>query len=229
VLQLRNALKEDPSMAAAHLLLGNLQLGFGRPADAEASFDRALSNGADKAALALPFARAYAAQGKLEILLERSSPQGLPLQPKLEILLLRGTALEKMEDHAAAQRTFEEARALDPYSVPVRLALANTLLATGQVAKAAGLVDEAIKLTPKDPNALVMRASIALRRSDLKAALADYSKAIALDSDNLDAMVAEAGVLIDLGRLEEAERALADIEKIAPGEPYAAYMRASAG
>src|SRR5207248_9961182 len=124
---------------------------------------------------------------------ERSSPQGLPLQPKLEILLLRGTALEKMEDHAAAQRTFEEARALDPYSVPARLALANTLLATGQVAKAAGLVDEAIKLAPKDPNALIMRASVALRRSDLKAALADYSKAIALDSDNLDAMVAEAG------------------------------------
>ena len=226
VIQLRNALKEDPDMAAGHMLMGNLQLKYGDPAGAEASLDRALRNGASRLEVALPMAQAYAAQGKLDALLEQASPDGLPLQPKREILLLRGIAQEKKDDHAAAERTFEEARAIDPYSVPVRLALANTLLSAGQAAKAASLVDEAIKLAPKDPSALIMRASIALRKGDLKAALADYSKAIALDPGSLDAMVAEAGVLIDLGRMEEAERALADLEKFAPNEPYAAYMRA---
>ena len=118
VIQLRNALKEDPDMAAGHLLLGKLQLKYGRPADAEASFDRALRNGAAPVEVALPLAQAHAAQGKLDALLERALPEGLPLQPRLEILLLRGNAQEKKDDHAAAERTFEAARALDPSSVP---------------------------------------------------------------------------------------------------------------
>ena len=60
----------------------------------------------------------------------------------------------------------------------------------------------------------------------MQPALADYAKAIALDSGNLDARLAQAGLLLDVGRLDDADRAVADLEKISPREPRAAYLRA---
>ena len=71
IIQLNNALQKDPSMLAAHVLLGKARLKNDDPAGAESSFEKALKLGVDRAEVALPLAQAYAAQGKYEVLLER--------------------------------------------------------------------------------------------------------------------------------------------------------------
>ncbi len=127
-----------------------------------------------------------------------------------------------------ALRSLDEARVLDPQSVPVRLALVNVLLRTGDKARATSVLEETVKLAPSDSAVWNLRASLSHLSGNLPAALADYAKAIALDPRNVDALVAQAGILLDLGRLEEANAALANLQQVAPKEPRAAYLQAVA-
>jgi cellulose synthase operon protein C len=228
IIQLNNALQKDPTMLAAHVLLGKARLKNGDPAGAETSFEKALKLGVDRVEVTLPLAQAYNAQGKLDLLLERIMPTGLPRQSQIEILILRGNAQSDKGNMADALRSFNEARALDPQSIPVRLALVNFLLRTGDKTRATAVLDETIKLAPNDSAVWNLRASLAHASGNLPSALADYSRAIALNPLNQDALVAHAGLLLDLGRLEEAELALANLQQVAPREPRAAYLRAVA-
>lgn len=228
IIQLNNALQKDPNMLAAHVLMGKARLKNRDPAGAETSFEKALKLGADRMEVTLPLAQAYALQGKSDVLLERILPAGLPRQSQVEILILRGNAQADQGNAAGALRTLDEARALDPQSVAVRLALVNMLLRTGDTTRATSVLDETIKLAPNDSAVWNTRASLAHLKGNLSAALADYAKAIALDPSNVDALVAQAGLMVDLGRLEEADLALANLLKVAPREPRAAYLRAVA-
>lgn len=228
IIQLNNALQKDPNMLAAYALMGKARLRNRDAAGAETAFEKALKLGADPTELALPLAQAYAEQGKSDALLERIVPAGLPKPSQVEILILRGNAYADKDNRADALRSFDEARALDPQSIPVRLALVNFLLRTGDRTRATAVLDETIKLAPNDSAVWNLRASLAHVNGNLRAALADYAKAIALDPGNVDALVAQAGLLLDLGRLEDADLALANLLKVAPREPRAAYLRAVA-
>ncbi len=228
IIQLNNALQKDPNMLAAHVLLGRARLKNGDAAGAETSFEKALKLGVDRAEVALPLAQAYAAQGKSDALLERIMPAGLPRQSQIEILILRGNAQADKGNTADALRSLDEARALDPQSIGVRLALVNVLLRTGNKTRATAVIDETIKLAPDNSAVWNLRASLAHLNGNLPAALADYAKAIALDPGNADALVAQAGLLLDLGRLEDADLALANLKQVSPREPRAAYLRAVA-
>ena len=91
------------------------------------------------------------------------------------------------------------------------------MLRTGQLTRAATAGDEMIKLAPNESAVWNLRASVAHLKGDLKAALADYAKAISLNSGNVDARAAQAGLLLDLGRLDEADRAVADLQTAVAG------------
>ena len=123
-------------------------------------------------------------------------------------------------------RTFDEARAFDALSVPVQLARANLMVRTGQLASATTLVDEMVRLSPDNSAAWNLKASVAHLKGDLRAALAGYEKAIALNPNNLDARAALAGILLDLDRLDDADKAVAELLRVSPREPRGAYLRA---
>ena len=141
-------------------------------------------------------------------------------------MLSRGHAQMAKGDFKLAARTLDEARALDPNSVTVRLAQAKLSLRLGDMNRAATLIEEALKLSPDAPAAWNLRASVAHLKGDLQTALAGYAKAIEFDANDIDARVAQAGLLIDLGRRDDAERALTELRRISPREPRAAYLRA---
>ena len=226
IIQLNNALQKDPGMLAAHVLLGKTRLRNADPAGAELSLEAALKLGVDRAEVTLLLAQAYSAQGKYDVLLERITPGGLPRQTQVEILVLRGNAQAESADLAGAMRSFEDALALDPRSIAAQLARANALVRTGQLPRAATLANEIVKSAPNESAAWTLRASVEHLKGNAPAALADYTKAISLDSGNLDARAAQAGLLLDVGRLEEADRAVADLQSASPRDPRGSYLRA---
>ena len=78
IIQLKNALQQDPKLLAAHALLGKAHLANGDAAAAEDTLEKALQLGVDRSEIAIPLARALAAQGKHRAVLERFPAEAVP-------------------------------------------------------------------------------------------------------------------------------------------------------
>jgi len=226
IVQLKNAIQADQTMLAAHVLLGKALLASGDPIGAEVEFEESLRQGVSRAEVLTLLGQAYLLQGKYGTLLERVTPAGLPIAEQVDVLVLRANAQAEKDNVFVALKTLDEARKLDPHSVSVRLAQATLNVRKGDLALANKLTDEALSLAPKSAAAWNMHGSLQQSSGDLQGALASYAKASTLNPKYLDPRVARAGLLIDLGRIDEADRELAVIKEIAPHEARASYMRA---
>ena len=72
--------------------------------------------------------------------------------------------------------------------------------------RAAEYADKAILLAPDEANAHSVRARIHAEAGELEQALVRYDQAIALNPSNSDTLVSSAGVLLNVGRTDEADR-----------------------
>ncbi|PKO38734.1 MAG: PEP-CTERM system TPR-repeat protein PrsT [Betaproteobacteria bacterium HGW-Betaproteobacteria-6] len=226
IIQLKNAIQADQRLLAAHVLLGKTLLESGDPIGAEVEFDESLRQGANRAEVITFLGQAYLQQGKYNLLLERVTPNGLPVAPQVGVLVLRANALVENGSVADASRVLEEARMLDPNSAMVRLAQANIGMRKGDMVLAKKLSDEALSLGPNNAGAWNVHGSLLQASGDREGALQSYAKASALSPQYIEPRIARSGLLIDLGRIDEAERELAMVKKIAPQEPRSAYFRA---
>jgi putative PEP-CTERM system TPR-repeat lipoprotein len=226
IIQLKNAIQADQRLLAAHVLLGKALLESGDPVGAEVEFDESLRQGVSRAEVMIFLGQAYLMQGKYNVLLDRVTPAGLSVAQQVGVLVLRANALAEKDNIPLALKALDEARVLEPGSVSVRLAQAAISLRKGDSALAKKLTDEALALAPNDPGAWNSRGSLQQSAGDREGALESYSKASALNPKYLDPRITRAGLLIDIGRIAEAERELVAIKEIAPFEPRAAYFRA---
>lgn len=226
IIQLKNAIQVDQKMLTAHMLLGKALLASGDPIGAEVEFEESLRQGASRAEALPLLGQTYLLQGKYDALLERVTPGGLPLPQQVDVLVLRANAEAEKGSAFAAPKTLDEALLLDPRSVSVRLAQATLNMRKGDLVRANKLTDEALQLAPNNGPAWHMRGSLQQSAGDLQGALTSYTKSATLNPDYADPRVARAGLLIELGRIDEADRELVAIKKIAPLEPRGSYMRA---
>ncbi|MBK8120479.1 MAG: tetratricopeptide repeat protein [Sulfuritalea sp.] len=226
VIQLKNALKEDQKMLAAHLLLGKALLKNGELKGAEAAFEEALKQGVNRGEVALPLGQVYLALGRPEAVIERISASGLPPALQVEVLTMRGNAYNESFNTRLATQSFDEARAIDPKSASPLIAEIPMLIAAGQLDRAKENAAKAVELAPNNANAWNMKASVSHASFDMAGALFAYDKALTLEPRHVDARVARAGLLIDLKREADARKDLDFLRTSASDEPRAAYLRA---
>lgn len=226
IIQLKNAIQADQKMLAAHMLLGKALLASGDPIGAEVEFEESLRQGVSRTEVVPLLGQAFLLQGKYDTLLERVTPGGLPLAQQVDVLVLRANAQAEKASAPTALKTLDEALALDPRSVAVRLAQATLNLRQGDASLANKQLDEALSLAPNNAAAWNLRGSLQQFAGDRQSALSSYSKASTLQPEYLDPRLARAGLLIDLGRVDDADRELVAIKKIVSMEPRASYMRA---
>jgi tetratricopeptide (TPR) repeat protein len=122
-----------------------------------------------------------------------------------------------------------------PRSAEPRVALASAYLQRaretgepGLYARADGLLAEALSLRPGDPDALVVRAGLALSRHDFRDGLALARRAQAARPDALAAYPALVDALVELGRFGAAERtlqAMLDAKPTLAGYARVSYLR----
>jgi putative PEP-CTERM system TPR-repeat lipoprotein len=227
VIQLKNALQQDPKYLSAYILLGRAHLANGEPADAEAAFEKALELGVARSEIAVPMAQSLHDQGKYEALLERFPVEGLPGSQKLELLVLRGHAHKWLGDPKAAARAFNDARAIDPKYAPALLSLADLAAEQGRRDEAVKLADEALALAPRDPRLWNLKGSLAHGAGDVRAALEAYGRALELDPGSGDPRIARASLLVELGRLDEAAADIEYVVKTRAQDPRAHFVRAA--
>lgn len=226
IIQLKNAIQADQKMLAAHMLLGKALLISGDPVGAAVEFEESLRQGVSRTEVIPMLGQAYLLQGKYDLLLERVTPGGMPPAQQVDVLVLRANAQAEKESALPALKTLEEALALDPRSVAVRLAQATLNMRQGNFKLATKQLDEALSLAPNNAAGWNIRGSLQQATGDQQGALGSYSKASTLQPEYVDPRLARAGLLIDLGRIDEADSELAAIKKIVPLEPRASYLRA---
>ena len=226
VIQLKNAIQQDQKMLAAHLLLGKALLKNGDLKGAEAAFEEALKQGVNRGEVAIPLGQVYLALGRPEAVIERIQATGLTPALQVEVLTMRGNAYMEAGNNSQARQSWEQARAIDPRSALPLIAEVPMLLATNRLDQAREKAEKAIELAPNNASAWNMKASVHHAALDAKNALAAYDKALSFAPKHVDARVARAALLIDLGREPDARKDLDYLKTIAEDEPRAAYLRA---
>jgi putative PEP-CTERM system TPR-repeat lipoprotein len=228
VVQLKNALQQNPRLLPAQVLLADAYLRLGMSAAAEAALDTAAQLGADRAVLAPRLAQALRGQFKFQDLLRRVQPTGLPPPVAAEVLIERAAAHTGLGEFRQAAQSLDEAARLDPRAARVHVAQGTLRLKQGDLKGATASAQRALELDRGDAHAWNLRGSIAHVRGDVAGALEDYAQALGLDPEHLDARLARAGLLMDAQRHNEAEADLAVLRRLAPGDPRAAYLFALA-
>ncbi len=224
VVQLKNALQQNPKLLPAQVLLAEAYLLNGSPAAAEAALMEAEKLGADRTVTAPLFAQSYVRQFKYRLLLDRVSPEGLPSPVAADVLVQRAAAYMGLGNLKQAEQSLRQAEKFSPESASVRIAQGTLLLQQQNLAAAKTMAEQALAMAPNDPGSWNLKASIAHLGGDVQTALSAYGKALSLNPEYLDARVARAGLLMDLNRKQEAE---ADIKALAPysaADPRAAYL-----
>lgn len=228
IIQLKNALQIDKNMLPVHVLLGKALLASSEAIGAEVAFNEALRLGVNRAEVVIPLARAVMAQGRPQELLDKPvfSTAGLPAATQAQLLLLRASAGVDLGGAAAAMRSIEEARAIDPSSPDSWLAEVPLRIRAGQYREAEAAADRAMLLSPSSAEALYLRGTVAHIQGDAASALASYAKALKLEPTHTEALVSRAGLLTDQKRVPEASADIAELLRSSPNDPRGFYLSA---
>ncbi|AVR96867.1 PEP-CTERM system TPR-repeat protein PrsT [Pseudoduganella armeniaca] len=221
IIQLKNAVQQQPDNAEARLLLGQLYVDSGDMLSAEKELRRARDAGAAPAPVLAALGRALLAQGQYERALAETANATEPAA-----LALRGQALLGLGRTGDARSAFEEALRRQPGLVEATLGLARLALAGGDSAQARQLTEQAIKASPASVDALRLRGD--LQRADGKrdAARAAYEQIVAQKPNNVQALVDLANLDIEAGRFKEARTRIAQARKAQPNSLLIFYSQA---
>ena len=226
IIQLKNALKADPGLLAAHLLMGRAALRHGDYSAAEVALREAQRRGVSRAEYVIPYAQLLLITGRQKELLESLQPADLPSGVKYELTLIRAQALLETNQYPLADTTAREALALAPGSPAAIILRSRIALHSGRPEDAARLAAEATTAGPKDSGAWVIRADVAYATGQLSQAISFYDRALELAANNSEALLGRSSALMDSGRMADAKASLLALAKADPKEPRSAYLRA---
>ena len=226
VIQLKNALQENPRNIAARVLIGEAYLRLGAGAGAEKEFKRARKDGADDALTLIPLAKAYLLQRKYDELLRRITSGGRGVALEADILVMHGRAYLATNDLDKAEQAFVAASRLRPDAAAPILGQAMLALKRGDLASAESLAERASAMAPADAETWYVKGEIRRANNDMPGALDDYDQAIESDDGMVAARIARVAVLIELNRDGDALAEIERIDALVPDDPQAAYFHA---
>lgn len=228
IIQLKNALKDTPNNLPVQLLLGKALLENGDVVAAEVAFNEALRLGVNRAEVVERLGRSMVAQGKqLDMLAHPAlQPAGLPNGLQLQMHVLRAGAQADLGQIAPALKSIDDARRLDSRSPDVWLAEVPIRIRSKKFTEALQAVDHALSIAPNMAEAHYQKGSILHVQGDLTGATASYTRALQLDANHVEALIAQIGLQLDANRLEEAARDAIALQRVAPKDPRGSYFKA---
>ncbi|MFT3719941.1 XrtA/PEP-CTERM system TPR-repeat protein PrsT [Pseudorhodoferax sp.] len=228
VIQIKNVLQKQPDSAEARYLLGTALLASGDPSAAEIELQKARDLKYDDNQVVPKLAMALVQQGKARKVLDDfasvqlSSPSAVAdLQTSL------GGAYSATGNQQAAREALNKALAADPQNAVALLAKARYTLADQDVDGALAQVDALLARDPKNAEAWRFKGDLqqyVKRQPD--EAVASYRKAIEAKPTDARGYFGLVGLLTRQGKLEDAEKELVSLRKIAAKHPETMYLDA---
>ncbi|HUG99750.1 MAG TPA: XrtA/PEP-CTERM system TPR-repeat protein PrsT [Gammaproteobacteria bacterium] len=219
IIELKNALQEDPVHLEARLLLAEASLKAGDAATAVKEFERAVDLGADVDAIRLAYAEALVRTGRSARALELADPEAAPAAERPRVHWMRGLALTALGRFDEAGEAFDIARQDPDQAFAADIGRARLALARGDLAAARAVLDSLGTAGERDAEYWEILAFVQLREGEPGAAAESLRNAIKHVKESFGAQrfllrgsLAEA--LLSDGKVEEArtvaERLLGD-------------------
>ena len=169
VIELKNALQQNPENAEARAQLGKLYIKQGDPASAEKELRKAMQLGKDKNELLPELGQTMLQQGQFQKLIDEVQvPAGAAPLLRARILALRGNAYVSFKQHDKAKASLDEARTLAPDLADVYTGLAALAMVEQKDAEAAALIETAIAKDPKRATTWLMKGYLLQAKDKLR-------------------------------------------------------------
>lgn len=224
LIQLRNAVKDDPDNAEARLALGTAYLEAGDPRAAEAEFDKAERLGIAPDRISVPMAEALLRQGRYDEVLSTVEPGDREPDLEARVLTARGFALTGLKRFDEAEEALIAALEVKP-TPEILVGLAQVNAEQGDFDEAGDYADRALEIDPKVVAAIALKGDLARRSGDEETARALFAEAIELDPANIPARLARAAMLLADGEPEQAEGDVEAVLSRVPNHPLGNYLR----
>lgn len=207
LIQLKNAVAQNPENAEARLQLGSLHLELGDAVSADKELRKAASLGVAADKIQPLLARTMLQQAKFKELLEEITPEQAKASPVL--LARRGDAHLALGEKDKAKEAYEAALAVNDKAGDGLIGLARLAATENDLAAASRFVGDATTRDPGNAEAWMMLGNLQRSQGKVKEALAAYDKVLAINPAHRSANLEKAYVHIGANNLAAAK---ADID-----------------
>ncbi len=233
---LNEAVKRDPSLGPAHLMIARLQaLPGGNPTQAAAAADKAIELLSPDRGNRLQLAEAHVVRGNLSDDKEKQAAdydKAVELAPAdADIRRTRGLFRMLRDQFAAAREDFSVAIEQTPDDPGLHEALGMAYMLDSEIPEAERLeearkaFDRAIDSAPGAAAPLLQRARVLALQGQQPQAVADLDKVIEISPQNAVPLVLRARIQQQAGNSEAAAADLAKVLKAQPDNPAALELR----
>ena len=227
IIELKNALQKKPNLAEARFLLGNALLDNSEFAAAEKELRKARELGYSSDAITPVLARLLVSRGDYKKAIEEFAwVEVRGSKAKAELQTAVGQAYLGTDYLSVARDRFAVALALQPDYPQALVGQARVTAIEGDLAKALPMIETALEKSPAMPEAWQLKGDILRGQGQVEPALAAYRKALEVKPDYLPAHSALMSMLMRQGKIDDAGRQLAAMQKIAPAHPEPLYWEA---
>ena len=227
VIQLKNALQENPNLAEARLLLGKAQLQGGDLASAEKELRKALELKVPVEQVAPALAETLVQSGQAKKAIEEFGSLTIAdAGAKAALQTALGQAYLATGNVGAATTAYAAAVAANPDYGRAILGQAYLKAGARDLPGALALVETAIAKDPKLVEARQLKGDLLLAQGQQDAAVVAYREALTAQASYLPAHAAIISQLAQQGKVEDANKQLEAMVKVAPKHPQTLYLKA---
>lgn len=224
--ELMNAIKADPALAAARVAQARALLMLGNAIAAQDELDMAQKLGAPMRSMRHLRAHAALLTGKAQAAIAEARAPDLDPAETLFATRIEGQAWQALARFDEAGKAFERARALAPDNAALWADLGRFHLASGNMAAAHAAADRALALAPNSAETLVLRAMLVREQYGLVAAMPLFARAVEVAPTDVPALIEYAATLADAGQARYALSLTRRALSLAPGLPRAYFIQA---
>ena len=222
--ELRNALREQPNSADAHLRMARLQMKLADPVAADKEFRAAAARGADRWEVVSQLGEAMIGQGLYRETLAQVPARGPTPDITAKNLVLRAIAQIALKDVPAAEATLAAARQAAPDSLETALITARVAAARDDMAGTVATIETILARDPRQIDALLMKEQLLTAKGDRAAALQMADRAVTAAPWSAMARIRRAAQLVFAGQDAKAQADVDSVLEIQPRFNDAIYM-----
>jgi tetratricopeptide (TPR) repeat protein len=216
---LESALREDPEMPQARLMLGTCYAELGRTPDAKAQFDRVLKDDPKSVQGLIGLASVLRDEGRTEDVIALCK-RTLSLDARnTQAYALLGDAYTERHEPDKALPNYERAVEIQPKLTRNRLNLAGSLVEARQYARAETMLKDIVRDYPKFPLAQFNLGLVYDEQGRPADARSAYAAEVAAYPQNFKARFNLGKVLFQVGDRDEAVAQMREVVRLAPRQP----------